>query len=205
LLTAGYDSEKQTRERLFRDIQPDEFYPVYGDSSVRGFDAQSTGRLYVRVDKRKCYLLYGDLLTSSQSEARALGNYSRSLTGAREHYEKRNIVANAWASHDSARQAIEELPANGTSGPYLFQTANGIVNSEKVEVLTRDRNQPSLIIKTEVMSRFSDYEFEPFTGRILLQGAGAEPRREPQPHHHPRHLRSRSGRRPILGLWRMRR
>src|SRR5262249_19506901 len=53
LLTAGFDSEKQTRERLFRDIQPDEFYPVYGDSSVRGFDAQSTGRLYVRIDKRK--------------------------------------------------------------------------------------------------------------------------------------------------------
>ncbi len=51
LLTAAYDSEKDTRERLFRDIQPDEFYPVYGDSAVRGYDAQSTSRLYVRVDK----------------------------------------------------------------------------------------------------------------------------------------------------------
>lgn len=169
LLTAGYDSEKETRERLFRDIQPDEFYPVYGDSAIKGYDAQSTSRLYVRIDKKKCYLLYGDYPTSSQIEARALGNYSRSLTGLKEHYEKHRFMANLWASHDTSRQVIEELPANGTSGPYQFRTANGIVNSEKVEILTRDRDQRALILKTVPMSRFTDYEFEPFTGRILFR------------------------------------
>jgi len=169
LLTAGFDSEKETGERLFRDIQPDEFYPVYGDSATRGFDAQSTSRLYVRVDKRKCYLLYGDYLTASQSDARALGNYSRSLTGIREHYENSRVSANLWASYDTTSQVIEELPANGTSGPYLFRTANGLLNSEKVEILTRDRNQPSIILRTVPMSRFTDYEFEPFTGRILFR------------------------------------
>ena len=169
LLTAGFDSEKETGERLFRDIQPDEFYPVYGDSATRGFDAQATSRLYVRIDKKKCYLLYGDYVTGAQSEARALGNYSRSLTGIREHYEKNALTANLWASYDTSRQVIEELPGNGTSGPYLFRTANAIVNSEKVEIITRDRNQPSLILKAVPMSRFSDYEFEPFTGRILFR------------------------------------
>ena len=169
LLTAGFDSEKETRERLFRDIQPDEFYPVYGDSAVKGYDAQSTGRLYVRVDKKKCYLLYGDYLTSSQTEARGLGNYSRSLTGIKEHYEKERFMANLWASHDTTRQVIEELPANGTSGPYTFRTANGIVNSEKVEIITRDRDQRAIILKTLPVNRFTDYEFEPFTGRILFR------------------------------------
>jgi large repetitive protein len=169
LLTAGFDSEKETRERLFRDIQPDEFYPVYGDAGAKGFDAQSTGRLYVRVDKKKCYLLYGDFITASQSEARSLGNYSRSLTGIREHYEKSRLAANLWASHDTSRQVIEELPANGTSGPYFFRTADGIVNSEKVEIITRDRDQPALILQSLPMSRFTDYEFEPFSGRILFK------------------------------------
>src|SRR6185436_8977618 len=60
LLTAAYDSDKDTQQRLFRDIQPDEFYPVYGDSAARGFDAQSTSKLYVRLDKNRSYLLYGD-------------------------------------------------------------------------------------------------------------------------------------------------
>lgn len=117
LLTAAYDSDKDTKERMFRDIQPDEYYPVYGDSSVKGFDAQSTGRLYVRIDHRKSYLLYGDYNTMSQNpEVVSLGNYNRSLTGIREHYEKKNIVANVWASYDSTRQMVEEVPANGTSG-----------------------------------------------------------------------------------------
>src|SRR5207249_4978645 len=39
----------------------------------------------------------------------------------------------------------------------------------KVEVLTRDRNNPGFILKTAAMARFSDYEFEPLTGRILFK------------------------------------
>lgn len=65
LLTAAYDSDKATRTRLLRDIRPDQFYPVYGDSSIQGFDARSSERLYVRVDKEKSYVLYGDFQTGS--------------------------------------------------------------------------------------------------------------------------------------------
>lgn len=169
LLTAAYDSEKDTRDRLFRDIQPDEFYPVYGDSSVKGFEAQSTGRLFVRIDNKKSYLLYGDFVTQSPNEVQQLGNYSRSLNGAREHYENHNVSANAWAAYDNNRQIVEELPANGTSGPYAFHSSNGLMNSEKIEVLTRDRNNSGLVIKTVEMTRFSDYEFEPLTGQILFK------------------------------------
>jgi large repetitive protein len=169
LLTAAYDSEKDVRERLFRDIQPDEYYPVYGDESVRGFDAQSSGRLYVRIDKRRSYLLLGDFTTEGQSEARGLANYHRSLNGVRHHFENDFVTANAWAAYDSTRQVVEEIPANGTSGPYNFRTANGLVNSERVEILTRDRNQRSIIIHSEPMLRFIDYEFEPFTGRLLFK------------------------------------
>jgi hypothetical protein len=43
------------------------------------------------------------------------------------------------------------------------------VNSEKIEILTRDRNNPGLVIKTIDMTRFSDYEFEPLTGQILFK------------------------------------
>ncbi len=170
LLTAGYDSDKDTRERLFRDIRPDEFYPVYGDASVRGFDAQSTGRLYVRVDKRKSYLLYGDFNTASPAlEGRGLANYSRSLTGLKEHFENGRVRANLWASEDSTRQVVEEIAGNGTSGPYRFRTGNALVNSEKVEVLTRDPNHPDIILRAQPMARFTDYTFEPFTGELLFK------------------------------------
>ncbi len=64
---------------------------------------------------------------------------------------------------------VEELPGNGTSGPYYFSTGDGLENSEKVEVLTRDRNQPSIILSTEQLSRYVDYTFEPFSGRLLFR------------------------------------
>lgn len=169
LLTLAYDSDKNTRERLFRDIQPDEFYPVYGDSAVRGFDAQSTGRFYVRIDNKKSYLLYGDYNTSTASEARKLANYNRSLTGFRQHYENGAVSANFFASRDTTRQLQQEFKANGTSGPFALSNAKGLVNSEKVEIITRDRNQSGIIIRTVPLSRFSDYELEPLTGRILLK------------------------------------
>ena len=125
---------KLTRERLFRDIEPDTYYPVYGDSSVRGYDAQSTRKLYLRIDHKKSYLLLGDFQTRSDDEVRALGNYQRSLNGARAHYENSRVDATAWVSRDTTRQIVEEIAADGTSGPYRFRTANGLINSERVEL-----------------------------------------------------------------------
>jgi uncharacterized repeat protein (TIGR01451 family) len=182
LLTLGYDSDKDTRERLFRDIQPDKFYPVYGDSSIKGFDAQSTSHLYVRLDKGRSWLLYGDITTQSTSDVRQLSNYTRSLTGLKEHYETSRIVVNAFASKDSTTQVIEELPANGTSGPFTLSTQNMVENSERVELLVRDRNQPSLIIQSTPLQRFSDYEIEPLTGLLLLKApiASLDPNFNPQ-------------------------
>ncbi|MBL0140673.1 MAG: DUF11 domain-containing protein [Betaproteobacteria bacterium] len=169
LLTAAYDSDKDTRDRLFRDIQPDEFYPVYGDSAVRGYDAQSTSRLYVRVDKDRSYLLWGDFTTQASGDLRRLSNYSRSLTGVRGHYENERVSANAFATRDTTRQVIDELRANGTSGPYLLSTPGVLANSEKVEIVTRDRNQSSIVISSVPQSRFTDYEIEPLFGRILFR------------------------------------
>jgi hypothetical protein len=170
LLTLGFDSDKDTRERLFRDIQPDQFYPVYGDSAVKGFDAQSTGRLYVRVDKERSYLLYGDFQTQpGLATARSLSAYNRSQNGLKEHYQNDRLTVNAFASHDSTTQIVDELRANGTSGPYQLRVSNAEINSERVEILTRDRNQPAVILKSEVQNRFSDYEIELFTGRLLFR------------------------------------
>jgi uncharacterized repeat protein (TIGR01451 family) len=169
LLTAAYDSDKDTQQRLFRDIQPDEFYPVYGDSAVRGFDAQSTSKLYVRIDKNRSYLLWGDFNTNSASETRKLTNYTRSITGLKEHYENSRVSVNAFASRDTTRQVIEELKANGTSGPFQLSNAGALLNSETIEIVTRDRNQPAMIISRVPMTRFSDYEVEALTGRILFK------------------------------------
>ena len=169
LLTASYDSNKSTQERMFRDIQPDAFYPVYGDSSAKVFDAQSTGRLYVRIDKNRSYLLLGDFNSSSSSEVRQLTQVSRTLTGLQHRYEDATTRITSFASHDSITQQIIEFPANGTSGPFVLGGVGDLLaNSEQVQLIVRDRNQPGIILSTTPLTRFTDYTIDPLSRTILF-------------------------------------
>jgi len=179
LLTAAFDSDKDTRARLLRDVRPDEFYPVYGDSALKSFDARSAERLFVRVDQQRSYALYGDFTTGdgftqtvgqggvAPLQQRALGNYSRTATGLRAHHEVGGAVINAFALRDSLRQVVEEFASQG-SGPYGLRNSAVLEGSEKVEAVTRDRRQPSVILSVRPLTRLVDYSFEPFSGRILL-------------------------------------
>ncbi|WP_374012619.1 hypothetical protein [Pseudoxanthomonas koreensis] len=182
LLTAAYDSDKEVRSRLLRDVRPEEFYPVYGDASLRGFDARSAERLYVRVDHGRSYLLYGDFQTgeslattsgvggvggSGPIPQRSLGTYNRTATGLGWHFESERVRGNTFAIHDSLRQVIEEFASQG-SGPYALRNNAVLEGSERVEVVVRDRHQPSRIIEVRPLARLVDYSFEPFSGRILL-------------------------------------
>lgn len=169
LLTLAYDSDKYTRNVLFQDIDPNAFYPVYGDSSVRGVDAQSSGKLYVRVDGKYSFLLHGDYTTQDTNPARSLSQYNRSLSGLRGHHESDVVTANAFVAQQSSRQVIDEFPGRGVSGPYSVSNPNGITGSEKIEIVVRDRNQPGVVLKTTALARTSDYDFEPFSGQVLFR------------------------------------
>ncbi|HUK63146.1 MAG TPA: hypothetical protein VLV15_07435, partial [Dongiaceae bacterium] len=169
LLTVGYDSDRPASERMFRDIQPDTYYPVYGDESVRGYDAQTTGRLYARADRAGAWLMYGDFTPITGGGARSLVTYNRSLTGVQEHWEDKRLKLDAFASRDRAAGRVDELPGLGISGPYQLTAHPVRENSELVELVVRDRNQPAVVLRTERMSRFSDYELDPWSGELLFK------------------------------------
>ena len=181
LLTMAADSDKETNSRLLRDIDPNRFYPVYGDSAITGFDARSRSRIYIRLDSGKSYALYGDFSTGdgfsqltgggavAGAKTRDLGAYNRSATGFRGHYEQPGYFVNGFAFSDNLKQLIEEYSGNGTSGPYSVASNAGLTNSEKVEIITRDKNALGLVKTVQLMQRLVDYSFEPFSGRILFK------------------------------------
>jgi hypothetical protein len=195
LLTAAYDSDKETRAKLQSDVQPDQLYPVYGDASLKGLAARSDSKLYVRVDHHKSYALWGDFSTGagfSEMQGggtvagvaqRNLGQINRSLTGLRLHEEGQAGVLNVWAAQDSLTQVVDELAANGTSALFGLSRNNAVQNTEKVEIVTRDRDNPSRIITTRVLTRLLDYSFEPFYGRIVLAAPLASTDLQGNPQH----------------------
>lgn len=168
LLTLAYDSDKPGDTRLFRDIQPNRFYPVYGDSSVRGFDGQSTGHLYVLLQNGSDYALVGDFTTQTDNAARQLTQYSRALNGGKGHWSNGTVTVDGFASRTAATQVVQEFRGNGTSGPFQLNR-NGVANSEQVHVITRSREQPALVLKDTALAPFSDYAIEGSTGLLLLK------------------------------------
>ncbi len=169
-VSVSFDSERSNRGVLFRDIQPDAFYPIYGDASEKRFDAQTSGRMYAKAERGRSYLLYGDLVTMARdTPARDLGTYARTLTGVQHRLDTRKAVVNLFATRDTLRQVVDEWGGRGISGPYSVSNPNGVSGSEKVEIVTRDRNQPAVILSTQPLTRFLDYEFEPFSGRVVFR------------------------------------
>ena len=171
LLTLAYDSDKKG-ERLFRDIEPGEYYPVYGDSSAKGFDAQSTSKLYVRLDKGRSFAMYGDLKTQiDNDEGLELGQYNRTLTGLKAQFEDNNTRVTAFLAETSTSQRVNETRGLGISGPYpLAEDFDAVLeNSETIEVITRDRNNPGLIVNRETLTRFADYEIDPISRSLFLK------------------------------------
>ena len=171
LLTLAYDSDNKG-ERLFRDIQPGEYYPVYGDSSAKGFDAQSTSKLYVRLDKGRSFAMYGDLKTQIDSDdGIKLGQYNRTLTGAKAQYEDVNTRITTFVAETSSSQRVNETRGLGISGPYpLANNFDAVLeNSETIEVIVRDANNPGRIIRRETLTRFADYEIDPISRSLYLK------------------------------------
>ena len=180
-ITAMFDSEKDLRQREFRDYNPDRNYPVMGDSAERGYEAKTSDRLYLRVDKERDYILYGDFATGAEFSLNQgggrlgslrtvdLGQYNRSMTGLRARRDDGVGYVDFFGMRDSLRQAVEEYRGNGTSGPFAVGNSNALENSEKIEIVVRDRNNTSRILSVRALDRYADYTFEPFSGRVLLK------------------------------------
>lgn len=167
LLTFRHDSARDPDDGLFRSVEPDDFYPVYGDQSERGFDARSRGKTFGKIEHGSSYALFGDVSFDAASQVLQLGTFQRTLEGAKAHLEAGRLSLDLYAGQTDTGQVIVELPALGISGPYELDIDDVVENSETVELITRDRDQPDVIVRTERLGRFSDYTLD-FFNRTLI-------------------------------------
>lgn len=165
-LTAAYDSAKDKEAELLRDINPDEYYRVYGDSSLRGFEAQSRSKLYVKLEKDRNSAMWGDYITDNDSNSADIARVSRTLTGFNGIYDNGKTRLQMFAAQQDNLRGYEEIPGNGTAMHYQLQGHPIVRNSDIVEIITRDRGNIGLITKTEKLERFRDYSLNEVTGYI---------------------------------------
>ncbi|KWV92732.1 hypothetical protein AUC45_00735 [Erythrobacter sp. YT30] len=168
LLTLAYDSAKQREDqRVLGTIDPQAYYTVFADGSLRRFDAASREKLYVRIETSTFYALYGDFVTAFDQTR--LARYNRTATGF--NGEARlgdNIQAQAFAADISSRLQREEIQGQGISGPYQLGSRRVLANSEIVTLQVRDRFRSEIIVTERQLTRFIDYDLDLLTGTITF-------------------------------------
>ena len=165
-LTLSYDSDKDSDGELLRDINPSVHYPIHGDASVRGYEAQSRSKLYVKVEEDTDSALWGDYLTDADAEQRNLAITRRTLTGFSGAAGKGGNRFRVFAAMQDDPRVDEEFPGNGSAMLYRLESFPIVANSEVVEIITRSRDNPGLITGRTRLSRFGDYTIDPIEGFV---------------------------------------
>ena len=171
LLTVSYDSDKQTTgasgNALFRNIDPNAFYTLYGDATAQGYDAASRRKLFLKVERDQFNAMFGDFDTGlSVTE---LSRYSRRLNGVKAEYRSNGYEITAFGSETGQSFVKDEIRGDGTSGLYRLSRKGIVANSEQITVESRDRFRSEQVTESRPMTRFIDYSIDYEAGTIFFK------------------------------------
>ena len=170
LLTLAVDTDKSrgNRDAAFEgEIDPNAYYTLYGDQTFQEFEGVSRYPLFVKLEKRQAYALFGDFDTNV-TEGR-LTSYNRKLTGLKAEYIGENLQVLGFAAETNQGFVKDEIAAEGLSGPYRLSNDLILPQSEEITVETRDRVRPDVVLETKTLVRFLDYTLDYFTGELIFR------------------------------------
>ena len=164
--------ERQTKD-FIRYIDPNAYYPIYGDDSTMQSYAESQGKFFLKLEWDKSEVLWGNY-DLSIGDANDLANYRRTLYGLYAGYESLDTTkygfsktkALGFTSSSNTLGQRDELRATG--GTLYYLRHNGIVpGSEQIAIEVRDEYS-SLVIGRTYLKENEDYTIDYFSGRIHL-------------------------------------
>lgn len=165
--------DDKTAQGLLERIDPDDYYPVYGDDSTYVEDAPTSGKLYVKVERGNSYALWGDY-QSNIEETEYMRN-QRALYGAQLQHETQQVTSRGEARGVVQLYAAspDTLPAKdrfvGTGGSTYFLKNNDITPGSEtleVEVINPVTGQ---VITRETLVFGVDYDINYLQGLIILR------------------------------------
>lgn len=184
LLTAAADTGEDDIEDLFRSmdkkdprhllrrLDPDDYYPVYGDDSTAIEDAPTKGKFYVRLERGDSHVMWGNYKTviSGTQFIRS----DRSLYGANAVYrseqltsfgERKTDVTLYAAQPDTLQQRDEFLGTGGSA--YFLRQQDITVGSETIVVEIRNEIS-GRVIERRTLVYGEDYTFDYMQGVLIL-------------------------------------
>jgi uncharacterized repeat protein (TIGR01451 family) len=169
------DLDEGERDRFFTNLDPDKYYPVYGDASDTTYDVQSQGKFYLAIDSEELHLLVGNyVLNLSDTE---LAAYRRTLYGGNFVYQ--SLARTKYGEHDTtvilfgaqARYTHIRDEVRATGGSLYYLSRREVTEgSEQVALIIRDKNT-GLMLAEIPQRRNVDYQVKYEEGRLLFNRA----------------------------------
>jgi flagellar motor protein MotB len=159
-------------DSLFRRIDPDYFYPTFGDDGVVTEMAPTLGKFYLKASRGQSYWMWGNFNAGYMGNE--LAHVDRGLYGGNAHYGsesttkfgERRLTVDGFAAEPGTLSSYEEF--RGTGGSlYFLHHQDILTGSERVRIEIRDKD--SHIVTGVVNLRPSeDYDIDYLQGRLLL-------------------------------------
>lgn len=170
---------------IFRRLDPDAYYPVYGDDSTTWRDVDTQGRLYVRVDWDQNQALWGNFQTGLTGTE--YSQYVRSLYGGALQWRSRSST-DLGEAHTQLRVFASEAQTAfghteflGTGGSlYYLRHTDVLPGSEQVVLEVRDGLTGRAEARVTLVEGV-DYEIDDMQGRIILSAPLAQISRQNLP------------------------
>jgi len=159
-------------DALFRRIDPDYYYPTFGDDATVEEMAPSMGKFFVRLGKDDDYGQWGNFKIAYMNNE--LAQVDRGLYGANLHYQSeattefgdRRLVVDAFAAEPGTIGSREEF--RGTGGSlYFLQRQDILAGSERVRIELRDKAS-GIVTGVRNLTPAMDYDIDYLQGRVLL-------------------------------------
>ncbi len=172
MVKSHFDTDDE-RGALFTNLDPDEYYPIYGDASQRDYEAQdSQNHFYIVVERERAFIKYGSFKTAFTDTE--LATYNRTLSGLQGSFEtlKSTVYGDPksgikfFGAHSQQLADHNEFAATG--GSLYYTRFRGLIQGgEKLRVEVRDKIQ-DLVLHSYDLTEGRDYEIDYKEGRILL-------------------------------------
>jgi uncharacterized repeat protein (TIGR01451 family) len=173
-ITAFVDTGRRAEYEAFlrETIQPERWYPVFGDASQQVADVNARGKIYVLIEADESSLRVGNLQTGIQGVQ--LMRYDRNLYGAQVVFE--DTLADHWRTEVRAHIADEDRQLTrtfnylrGTGGSiYYLEQRPVLEGSEQVALIVRDRVS-GIELYRQPMTRNTDYTVRYSEGRLVTR------------------------------------
>lgn len=158
---------------LLRRLDPDDYYPIYGDDSTIVEDAPTSGKVYVRIDRGQSHVMWGNFKTTINGTTFARNE--RALYGAHLLYksEKTTRLGSPKTSVEAFAAEPGTIPQRddfrGTGGSAYFLKRQDITTGSEQVAIERRNRLTGEVVSRQILSEGKDYSIDYFQGVIILK------------------------------------